>query len=318
MYRLFLLVFILCCTSSSFSQERPKHRKPSDARKLLTAKAYKAKKSHMRSKIKALQTMSKKSSPVASKKPTPKPKIDAGTFKTMSLTDTSMARQWIADYQDNNTNYGYPTSFLLNTKTLITYFNKATQSVNGRYYIHIYMSYNTDQNDLFTVILVPLVLNEQSNFIHDTAYKNVFGNCTPCPLCGVVPDNLDGPLTQNGTWNTNVPDCAMFKDIAKDYIAEYQNVNTDYYPDGTKFPESEYLDVTDLRNFILKKSIPFLQIYMAYRSQTTDLTLIFVGVDNTGNHVYSTTNQVFDECNPCPKCNITYDDDVDGGDQQVR
>ena len=225
-----------------------------------------------------------------------------------------------------------PTSFILNTTNLISYFNAPRGATPGlvtnKWYLHIYLA--TDKasrsHDLRLIIIPSVILqpdaSEPENIAleHDPNFLNAFVPCAwnGSPNFCYIPDNdIDGIAF------ATAPRCNLGAMVCSDQIAIndpridawIKQYETDH-PQQNGHVQSFIFDATDLRTFLLApNNVPYIQIYFGVDNKNQSNpelynTFVFVGLDDAGNHIPLTADAnkfALEECRPCPICGIMQD-----------
>lgn len=242
-------------------------------------------------------------------------------------TPLSIAAQWIQTYQNYvySPTSGDPESMVINTQGLINYLQNSPKVK----FLQIYLEYNNkDLNNRIDLTIVgadTATVGGNLKYVHQYwsgNYNKVFTNFVNSAKCGVqYDDSLDlnrfTPIQFAGFADNSPTDTST----AQQYITRYQ----DDHGQATNITYSFLIDAIQLKQFLTNKNyqnpstggnVPYLEIYFACANNVpAAVTLIMVGVNNSGKHVYysyQNSNYVFDQCVPCPQCNIQYDAGLDG------
>ena len=280
----------------------------------------------------AVDSSSNKKNPNSPKAKTPKLLGAIPTLPGDSPIPESDAYQLINNFQtaDPAPPNRHPSSFLFNAKDLISYFNTTTTNPNDDNYLHIYLA--TDpKTGTFLVIAPSIYLN--GVLMHDPTSNNLILTSLSEPNCCTQTDpNLD-PVDVNNAGNCNGIVCnSNVKPKTINPTPKPQQLcDPDKYIKGcitayqTKYPsknntQSFLINADAIKDYLLNPSpdddqVLYIQVYLAIDpslNTSDNLTIIMVMVDATGNHVCTTDagndeNYVFNECNPCPYCDVSPD-----------
>lgn len=235
-----------------------------------------------------------------------------------SKTPIAPVRRWIYNYVYTQ-NSSYPDHFIANAGAIVQYLD----TYNPKY-LHFYLCQYSGRTDLAFIGAQDFVDPSGRGYLYAHVNSPVFSQFTPSSKYKINYDPLtDSPFKYNYP-NINQPPNiqALEDDIATSRIVTYQN---SHYNSTL----SLLIDATLLRSFLTQANrqlpstgnIPFLQIYFAY-NDNGDLTIILVGVDGNGNHVYYTddgaTKNVLEAAEPCPYCGVSPDGRIGGADQVVN
>jgi len=266
----------------------------------------------------------------------------AGNSISTSVIKSKSAYSMDANFQSVDV---YPSSFLIQSSVLYNYFNSFNSlyaGIDTNVYLHVYFA--ADNNDSIRLILVPTTWND-TNYVHDPTIDTFFITCLAQPnLYNVYDTKLDATDTNdNGNNNnaslciTNKVDTATARVMIRRFQREHPNmqkpiVNKFMY----KFTQSFMFEAEELNTFITNNptdptdptTLNYIQIYLSINPEATTmdkLTLIFVGLDGNGNHMYyhnnnvsaalNIFNKVLDECMPCPQCGAVLDSHIDDNPQ---
>ena len=229
------------------------------------------------------------------------------------------AKGYIMDYQSGHVNEPNSGSFLINASGLKDYLG--VTPANG-IYLHIYIAAGySSSNDPFLILARTLRVNGDDSFYHDPNVPNVIATTKTGDHCCVHIDaNLDGPQDYYGQLCNGITSTVSInKSLANGFLMNYQIDSNQCIANPpncvTVFnrTQSFIFNATTLQTYLNDNSIVSLQIYFAKKTlpNTDRLTLVMVGINFLGQHVYYPTNSVFDECNPCPRCRVQHDNDLD-------
>lgn len=234
------------------------------------------------------------------------------SYKSQAQIDIPTAHGYITNYQAQPGHY--PGCFLVNADGLRSLLVPAPVD---EVYLHIYLA------SWYENFIDPFLMFVRTKKIDATHYKHdltknyaLISTKLDVGSCVIYDFGLDGNDEFHDNF-CNINTCytsTLDKDEASQYIYNYQT-NRHQCPDapiGTPPCVGDYENtqsfnfkadtfITYLNNFKIK----YVQIYLAKKndlSNADQLTLVIVGVDYNGNHIFYNSNQVFDECNPCPKC----------------
>ena len=256
-----------------------------------------------------------------------------------SSKPASKAQKYISA---NETSSKYrPYSFLVEGTDLTAYLKKADPKNS---FLHIYfakMSNNPDTKDVFLAI-IGAKENADKKAEHDNSLNSLWCSSTSDQdECLLRDPYLDGPflLSTPGCKITNCKPNIIPKATVKQYVVNYQGLHPMFKNKKTRkqldslYKVKPYLGANATQTFLINandliaylnkpaaKKIKYFQFYIGYNpgskiANKDGLTIIIVGVDATGNHVYNETATVqytvLDECNPCPKCSVVNDNDLD-------
>lgn len=255
------------------------------------------------------------------------------------LTTFPQLADWIYSYVYSNFKYDpthfYPQYFIMKTDGLVNLLNPNTHTAPK--YLHFYLSTNEMTNNLDLTIIGAIDDNtgDVYNYIHSPK-NTVFGGLTSSYETGVLADDfLEGKYRNpGGQWtqyhsylNVKLPaqTIPIERSLAQNRILNYQTNNQFQYEYSFLVNCEEFYDF--LTNIAHQEpqdthlpqitTVPYLQIYLAYvNGDVSQPTVIIVGLDSTGKHIYFTpdgqNDYVFEAAVPCPYCGVQYDDGLDG------
>lgn len=100
---------------------------------------------------------------------------------------------------------------------------------------------------------------------------------------------------------------------AQKYITNFSTLDENY-----GYPTSLLIRADNIRTLIAKTNVKCLQVYFGYDiSQHYRLTILIVGVNGNGKHIYfkdaagAVEASILEHCVPCPECGVTKDASVD-------
>lgn len=226
-------------------------------------------------------------------------------------------------------------SFIINTQFLSLYLNDVNTPKDS--YFHIYFGIDTlngVQN--LQLIFVPTIVqgvNAEGNpyIIHNPNYTFVFITCAnDTQNNGGFQYMYDPQLDDPSNSDDNVPTYISYinppnqKIDVKNWISDYQEIHSNQIDNNAKYTQSFNFSANKLKYFLNTNNSPFLQIYIGYNdtlSSQDKLTLVFTGLDNYGQHIYSNNfggaSCVFEECRPCPICGVVQDKYIDDQPQLI-
>jgi|GEM_PF-3190382 len=258
-------------------------------------------------------------------------KVRAAKTQRIQIVDPKMlpatAAAWIKAYQQSPYFLkSDPLSMLINTQSLIGYL---TTQPKARF-LHLYLCQTGLQGrmDLTVIGADSTIRGTDTTYSHiySSTPGKVFSNFADAYNAGVKYDSLD-PSMGNTLNFVGVSDnvASIYDTLAQSNISSYQ-----YYEDtDASLTYSFLIDAGQLKSFLTTpalqspattggNNVPYLQVYFAYKNATpgdANLTLILVGVNSAGKHVYYKAggiNYVFEQCVPCPECAIDPDKRLDG------
>ena len=247
--------------------------------------------------------------------------------KCNAQIDRSDAQTYITNYQDN-TNH-YPSCFLVNASQLQDLLDPLpTDGV----YLHVYFAdwYRYTYNP-FIILVRTLKNTTQGTYMHDYSRKVLASGRNDYNTCITYDNDLDG--NEHFDIDCNVPEYftgnLLNSIIANKYIYNYQNHHRKC---PIEIPNCQGPNYEHTQSFFIEKAglirqylidnpnIYYVQVYIGKNpalDNTDKLTLVLVGVKEDGTHVYFNNTQVFDECNPCPRCAVDPDVVLDNEPQLV-
>jgi len=242
-----------------------------------------------------------------------------------------------------------PNSYVINTTDIISYFNDFNSDYDC--YFHVYFA--VDPNNIIKLVIVPTVdYVGDGNYImqHDLNYQYAFVPClyqrsdmviSPQQFC-YTPDQLDA-ISNNNPPPTPcfyldvinptpatlpIPSSTVLKNSVSAWVLSYQNYFSNDLSDD--YIQSFTFNANLLRSFLTQSgnTIPLLQIYIGVNpiqglnNMLENYTLIFIGLDNLGNHIPVTnfigsSAMAFEACRPCPECGVYPDGAIDHQPQAI-
>ena len=270
-----------------------------------------------------------------------------------SISSSKVKRKNVGTMVENYQNAEiYPSSYLLLAQPVINYLqnNLTDQDI----YFHVYFASDgqkLDNTKNVSLILMPATYNAgNKQYIHDPNWNTPFSTCL-CQLPSTLSDATHIPLYDNldtyidrvdvndgskNIANQNVTKCTtatVTADAAANMIASFQNKRPNILNSppvagdfNSMYTQSFIVYADDLREFINSsptssagEPLSFFQIYLAIDPTQTSvdkLTLVIVGLDADGNHMYkpggisigsvnllTLSHSAFNESMPCPQCN---------------
>ncbi len=233
-------------------------------------------------------------------------------------TPVATAHTYITNYQQHSVDH-HPSAFLMKASGLKSYLNSC--GANDSVYLQAYFGSLSSVTEDNFVAFIGLNKNE-TQFFHDPNMSFLYATSKTDPnLCTVFdpllddvdhydPELCDIANCQNKTYN---------KPAMKTYIANYQA----FHPQGTgpnyDNTQSFLINATALRKFLNQQdTVIYLQVYLGRKNALPNkdkLALIIAGVDATGKHVFFNGTMVMDEVQPCPRCEIQFDNSLDSEKQ---
>ena len=242
----------------------------------------------------------------------------------------------------------YPESFLINIQDPDqNHYFKNYLVTNDFEYLHIYFAELTLGNPSTTYLeLTPADYEsgayKRENFDFLNNGSSWVFNSTQCPCNTVFDGNMDvgTPPPQPNQFNS-VPETLIRCDNGFNLLSNFQNDNPfSLQGPNNNFPQSVLLRIDKLiNNYLLipnnqdnsgsntfpsTSNVQYLHIYIGLdltkQNLQQQITLVTVGVDGLGNHVYYYENgvdYVFEEVLPCPECATIHDDGYDYKDQII-
>ncbi len=255
-------------------------------------------------------------------------------------TSHRKVRNYIQNYLTNPSRENLPSSFIISTTDIISYFTD--HNPNNKTYFHVYFSTNPlDPNNIVKLAIIPTIEEDvtPSDFIlkHDpdatfqfafvpNSYQGDGTFCydtdrfdpgTPvtaqlCDLSTLVNSHCTAPKRTVSTWIRNY-----------EALPSHHNEN----PDIPTSLQSFTFNADLLRSFLTccGNNVPLLQIYIAKdinlnANANLTYTLVFIGLDAQGKHIpvevpivlgVGKRSMAYEACRPCPKCGVEPEADFD-------
>jgi hypothetical protein len=231
----------------------------------------------------------------------------------------------------------HPSSFLIKMKNsdgdgLGDYLLNTKKTLENAY-LHVYFGAKQlsqggiKQDTALVFIGAKQVRNPSTGAVtlaHDYDNSKIWATSKYQPNCCVPFDTNFDPIDRNYTQGCDINDCVtgiISENDAKSYIHNFQlnDGNDPANPTVIFTTESFLISANDMRDYLSRyPEVEFLQIYIGYNyslARYDNLTLLFVGVDKNGRHIWNFdeagNTYMFDECNPCPICLVDYDSKID-------
>lgn len=241
-----------------------------------------------------------------------------------TMIPIASAHSLIAVYQSTVAAH-HPSAYLVKASGLKTLLNNMSST---NCYLHIYLAANDVNCNSMFIGLVPTIFDQNTQHIHhdlSTTYNTDLVLCSTetDPNCCTIQDALDNGLDVYTSETCDITNCVESFIRKEDIVQSFSNYQTKFSNAGQTGPvyphtQSFLINASQIRDFLNNPpagtSPQYIEFYIGYNSAdntTKDhLTILTVGVDANGNHIYAQSggqSQVFDESMPCPLCNVDAD-----------
>ncbi len=248
---------------------------------------------------------------------------EANWIKAVTVQDN--VSPWIRDYTVAN-GLPYPRYFIMRASEIQAFLSTDPKPNTG--YLHFYLTIDNQTSSLDLVLTGATDNGQNSHYSYtDVAPlpNTVFSNFMTAPNYGVVQDAyLEGG---NNIYQYPSPP-NLITTISPTMSISQAAINiTDYQQlyDQFALAYSFMIDTTNIGTFLnnpqnqivygaqkppAQNVVQYIQVYLAYEQSNPDITtIILVGLDANGNHVYFTNDAgnslfVFNAAVPCPFCNV--------------